>query len=372
MKTVIGLGFGDEGKGVVTDWLASSNHTRTVVRFSGGHQAAHSVVIDGVQHVFSNFGSGTRRGVPTFWDSKCTIDPVAIRREYEALVNLGVTPQLDIHKDCPITTPWEKYWNVLSPETMKHGSCGVGFFETLKRQKAMYSLTAGDIYHPTVFNMKFNSIATNYYSFKVENQDQEVWDFQEAIQWIRDNINIQILDYKPFNTYPYNDIIFEGSQGLLLDQNIGIFPHCTPSDLGTKYFSDNDLMYDNHFYLVTRAYQTRHGNGPMTNHECFEPLENEYEQNFDEGPQGKFRKSMLDVDLLKYGIEKDGGLNIMNSTLVVTCFEHMPSLKYWHAGKVHEFETEKQFANSLATALGLSRVELFKNHENITNEHDCT
>jgi adenylosuccinate synthase len=356
MKAVIGLGFGDEGKGVTTDWLADTCKPDMIVRFSGGHQAGHNVVIGDTQHVFSNFGAGTLRGIPTYWESTCTIDPVGIKCEYDVLKSKGITPTLYINNACPITTPFDKLQNNSSHDTMGHGSCGVGFFETLKRERALFSVTAMDIKYPKVMDIKLQSSVVNYYDPMSVTDPTE---FIDCVEWMRTCEDINIVPGM-HNT----NVVYEGSQGLLLDQNIGIFPHCTPSNTGSKFFRDRDL--NPHYYLITRAYQTRHGNGFMSDHGNFKPLDNKHEQNFDDGPQGEFRKSMLDLEFLKYGMEKDGGFNAGNSTLVVTCFEHMPELVYWDGTRERKFDSEYDFSKSLAHDLGLKAVTMFRNHLNIT------
>jgi adenylosuccinate synthase len=84
-KAVLGAGFGDEGKGLVTDWLCRSCAKPLVIRFCGGQQAGHTVAANGLRHVFSNFGAGTLRGVPTYFSRFCTIDPVGMINELNAV-----------------------------------------------------------------------------------------------------------------------------------------------------------------------------------------------------------------------------------------------------------------------------------------------
>ncbi|MEM9930725.1 MAG: adenylosuccinate synthetase, partial [Bacteroidota bacterium] len=84
---VLGLAFGDEGKGVTTDYLCRQAERPLVIRFSGGHQAGHTVVSpQGRRHVFSNFGAGTLAGAPTFWSKYCTFHPVGYANEHESLL----------------------------------------------------------------------------------------------------------------------------------------------------------------------------------------------------------------------------------------------------------------------------------------------
>ena len=78
-SVVIGLGFGDEGKGLVTNYLSSPSSL--VCRFSGGHQAGHTVIENGKRHVFSNYGAGPLKGAPTYWSQFCTFEPIGFLKE---------------------------------------------------------------------------------------------------------------------------------------------------------------------------------------------------------------------------------------------------------------------------------------------------
>ena len=112
-KAVIDCGFGDSGKGKVVSYFCSYFDHPLVIRFSGGQQAGHHVVLpDGPEHVFSNFGSGTLQGIPTYWSKYCTVDPVGILNELDILKDKGVEPKLYIDSFCPVTTPYEKTFNI--------------------------------------------------------------------------------------------------------------------------------------------------------------------------------------------------------------------------------------------------------------------
>ena len=151
---VIGLGFGDEGKGITTDYLCTQFSYPLVIRFCGGHQAAHTVVVDGVSHVFSNFGSGTLRDVRTFWAKYCTVDPIGILNELDVLKEINIhEPELFIDPACPITTPYDKRFNKFREINNLHGSCGVGFGATIEREKNHYSLTFADLFYPKIFEI---------------------------------------------------------------------------------------------------------------------------------------------------------------------------------------------------------------------------
>ncbi|MFW2477394.1 MAG: adenylosuccinate synthetase, partial [Sediminibacterium sp.] len=106
---IVGLGYGDEGKGLLTDYYCHNADRPLVIRFNGGQQAGHTVVLkNGTRHVFSNFGSGTLRGVSTYWSAYCTFSP---RYFLEELSLLPITPMLYLDPACPVTTHYDVLYN---------------------------------------------------------------------------------------------------------------------------------------------------------------------------------------------------------------------------------------------------------------------
>lgn len=349
-KAVIGLGFGDEGKGVTVDWLCSlATSPTTVVRYSGGHQAGHHVVHPDKQHIFSNLGSGTLRGAATAWEECCTVEPVGLSREWKILSDLGHEPLLYLNPKCPITTPFEIEQNGRCITTKKHGSCGVGFYATLKREHEGKHILVEDLYHQDIFEMKVRMLDKDSYYLN----RYSVESFFAACDWIRNNPRIKMVQDIEAQEY-----IFEGSQGLLLDKDIGFMPHCTPSNVGMNQLAKlypNDTFTP---YYVTRCYQTRHGNGPMTDHRPGFVINNEGETNVSTGTQGVFRKSILDVPLLRYALAKDGG---PRGALVVTCLEHLPTYAFYDNG-YKEFIKPEHFCEELSRRLGILHVFMCMNY----------
>src|SRR6187402_1559457 len=97
---VIGLGYGDEGKGLTTDYLCKEYKNSIVIRFNGGQQAGHCVVMnDGRQHIFSNLGSGTFRNVPTYWSKYCTFSPGFFLEEFN---EIDFNTHFYIDLQCPV------------------------------------------------------------------------------------------------------------------------------------------------------------------------------------------------------------------------------------------------------------------------------
>lgn len=352
MVAVIGMGFGDEGKGQVTDLLASSNKNPIVVRFSGGHQCGHTVNRNGVKHIFSNFGSGTLSIIPTYWSKFCTVDPIGLRNECEVLNEKNIVPVLYIDPECPVVTPYDKVFNKQS-KAVRHGTCGVGFGDTLKREENYYSLKYKDLIYKDVLSIKLKMISEYYaginYNLYISVDDDEINEFllccsNMCYKYPMRTLNI-VNDYKT--------IIFEGSQGLLLDQHFGFFPHVTPSNIGLKniaYLGFNTDDID--LFLVTRAYQTRHGNGPMTNEDKKIVIDNENETNVFNEYQGSFRTTMMDLDLLKYSIGCDELINKnKNKTIVVTCMDQLKEYALTVKGKVYVYEDGESFLYDITSIL---------------------
>jgi adenylosuccinate synthase len=339
---VIGAGFGDEGKGLVTSSLALTLAKPIVVRYNGGHQAGHTVCTGEFRHVFSNFGSGTLFDVPTLWSRFCTFDPVAAAHECNMLRSNGFKPKLYVDLNCPVVTPYDMRWNQRFEGKNNHGTTGVGFGQTLQREQDHYHLKVRDLFYPEVFEEKLKLIH-EYYG--------EPWGeiFVEPLEIIK-NYNKAIADLNQCveyidTFYQYDDlfehfdsIIFEGAQGLMLDQEIGFFPHVTRSNTGLK----NIMTLMKEWYLetelldviyVTRSYLTRHGKGLLPGesgnyHLKLKNIENE--TNVQNEHQGKLRYAPLNLPLLKYAIESDLGSVVSDPPnyhyLAITCQDqlHIP------------------------------------------------
>ena len=363
-KAVIGLGYGDEGKGLFTDYLCSKLENPLVVRYSGGQQAGHTVVRDGIRHVFSNFCSGSLLGAPSYFSEFCTIDPVGIVNELTVLLNKGIKPQLYINSHCPVTTPYDIYHN---RKTNLHGSCGVGVGATFNREEQYYSLTFGDLFYSWVLKTKLELIQSFYAGYA---DDVDVIDFLECCAIITNCIHIHKSDSLP--KHQYSDTIFEGSQGLLLDKNYGFFPHVTRANTGTKnilkLLNQNQTLET---YLITRAYQTRHGKGPLSNESLPHNIKkNPNETNITNPYQGELRTALLDVSLLDYAINKDDYLrNTKHKFLVITCLDHIENeYRFTYQNNMVYCKNEDEFIKRISDVLKIKSVYLSHSDEsnNIT------
>ena len=157
-KIVLGLGFGDEGKGLMTDYLCSQSpfpESTLVVRFSGGHQAGHTVCTkEGKRHVFSQLGSGSFQGASTFYSQYCTFSPIDFVNEYFKFIRNGITPKFYVDGNAPMTTHYDVFYNRALEKINQHGSCGVGFAATVERHLSPIKIFARDIMFPKILEQK--------------------------------------------------------------------------------------------------------------------------------------------------------------------------------------------------------------------------
>ena len=333
VSLVIGAGYGDEGKGSFVNYLCGKHENPLVVRFNGGHQVGHTVVHNSIRHTFSNFGSGTLRGVPTYWSEYCTVNPTAVLKEGNALRAQGITPKVIYSPNAMVTTPFDIYRNMQDSTNMLHGSVGVGFGATIQRNADHYKLYVRDLLYPNIRDIKLNLIR-EYMNTKighstkhfVEHMNKAIEEFIVASDDLVNRFKIAT----DFGSLSYDSFIFEGGQGIMLDMDYGFFPHVTRSNTTSKNAIEmlNKLnIVPNETYYITRAYQTRHGNGPMINEnmDISYIKENPLEANVNGGAQGIFKKSVLDINMLRYALDCDLYHNqFSNKNLVVTCLDQVP------------------------------------------------
>ncbi len=334
INVVIGLGFGDEGKGSFVNYLCSKAKDPLVVRFNGGHQVGHTVVVGEKRHVFSNFGSGTLVGTPTYWSEYCTVNPMGVLKEGNALRNMGIEPILILNANAMVTTPFDTLRNLKLDEVNNHGTVGVGFGTTIQRNEDHYRLYVRDLQYAPIRDAKLKLLQEKYYGYVSPDNSKTkriIDDFKLACDdMVR---RFDVID--DLNNLLDRELIFEGGQGIMLDMDYGFFPHVTRSNTTSKNAMEiiKKLIYvpvdknNVRTYYVTRAYQTRHGNGPMTNEgmDISYIKENPLETNTSESFQGEFRKSPLDLDLLKYAFECDRYHNPSSrKNIVITCLDQVP------------------------------------------------
>lgn len=358
------MGYGDEGKGVFTDYLSSKLDHPVVIRFNGGHQCGHTVLhADGHFHVFSNFGAGTFRQVPTFFSRFCTIDPTGIVREFRALQRLGANPVLFADPLAMVTTPFDKFYNISDRANLAHGTVGVGFGTTIERNQGPCKLYAQDLFFPAVLHRKLEAVR-DYYRVKLKARGLESClealelEIMRVDHFLRDaeiaRDIVRLLTEKQLISMDFKNHIFEGGQGILLDMDFGIFPNVTRSNTTSKNAFEilrrNGLASRPTVYYLTRAYQTRHGNGWMSaESHPVTLIHNLHETNGPGGHQGQFRTGILDTDLLRYALQCDTSFcGDAEKQMVVSCMDQLTGYQYLSGGNVLTAPDRESFLKQIA------------------------
>jgi len=314
---VIGANFGDEGKGHMVDYFASTGKYLNVVRFNGGPQAGHTVELDsGYKFTFSQLGSGSLRGLNTHLSRFVLVNPIYFLREYDKFVEeTGIRPNVSMDPMCEFITPWDVHSNQATESKRgagRHGSVGYGIFAATKRSYHT-SLTAERLQFisPGALMTTLREVARFHGLAYVQRFAEE---FLKATRRMLEIVS-RFEDFTAFR----DPCIFEGAQGLLLDQNSGMFPHVTPSNTGlTNIISMLEASGKEEIVrpvYVTRSYLTRHGAGPMyypwvsdagIYADEMRPIGLPVDETNHYNPwQGHLRYGQLSVDQLNYSIMKD-------------------------------------------------------------------
>lgn len=294
---VIGLGYGDEGKGTITEYLTRREKAGLVVRFNGGSQAAHHVVTDETTHCFAQFGSGTFiSGVQTYLSEYMLVDPRTLHGEALVLAEKGVSDalaRLSINSKCLVITPFHKTMNRVR-EFMrgesKHGSCGMGVGETVRDGEILgqNALMMGDLRDAYIMRKKLNVLrkikVKEAEEFLEDNEDNQTLQalvqelsqpglvtllVEEYYLFVKENA-LNIVDKHEFERH--ERVVFEGAQGVLLDSEHGFWPYITKTK--ATFRNACQLIEKNRDTKtkkigVIRAYHTRHGAGPLITEDSF-------------------------------------------------------------------------------------------------------
>lgn len=312
-RIVIGANFGDEGKGVVTDWLCATDGAGMVVRFNGGAQAGHTVVTpDGERHVFRHFGSGTFCDVPTFLSQFFVLNPILFFQEREQLITLGFHPTVYAHPDCLVTTFMDMLINQARENrrgNKRHGSCGIGCHETITRSRLPeLKITMSDLWNGGKrLEAQLAEMCGKYAEFRCG----ETFNEPKATEAFLECCNHFAQIVNPLGIAQCKDPVFEGAQGLLLDQdNKEFFPHVTHSNTGMKnveILCGQAGITKKEIHYVSRTYLTRHGAGTLPG----EDLSMSFDDNTNRpNPwQGSLRFAPLDSAALRKRCHADASGN---------------------------------------------------------------
>lgn len=378
---VVDLGFGDSGKGSFVDYLCrksiDANKSAVVVRYGGSNQCGHNVVTpEGLHHEFHIFGSGTLVPknnfyfVETYLSEHVLVDLQRLQVEAEVIVQKTTLPLTDaydmifMHEDCKLILPFHIAINrLLEMEMHSHGSsrgtCGagvgvaMGFFANYphlaitakdlqspeSRQKALVKMFALQTYlyreheglikkwlgNAELFpgNQSIGLIKDCFGSEKPQEIMQYCMGVMNLLSSVAENVAIYNEETIVEILRLVDDLIFEGHQGVLLDENYGFNPYttyATTTDHNARKIIDKLGRTDEvHCYGLMRSYMTRHGAGPFPSEDPnIGILINANEHNPYNPWQGSMRTGCLDVRLLQYATDV---MEKRPDSLVITCVD---------------------------------------------------
>lgn len=273
---VLGTQWGDEGKGKIVDLL--TDQASLVARFQGGHNAGHTLVIDGEKTVLHLIPSGIlREGVTCLIGNGVVLAPDALLKEMAGLEESGVPvrERLQLSPACPLILPYHVALDQAREKARGNdaiGTTGRGIGPAYEDKVARRGLRLGDIFNWEDFTTKLKEVI-EYHNFALVNYyGCEAVDFEktlaEAVEWAAE-LKPMVTDVtdKLHNAREAGEnILFEGAQGSLLDIDHGTYPYVTSSNTtagGTATGSGFGPLYLDYVLGITKAYTTRVGSGPF-------------------------------------------------------------------------------------------------------------
>src|SRR5213595_339460 len=274
---VIGTQWGDEGKGKIVDWL--TDRAQGVVRFQGGHNAGHTLVIGGSKTVLHLIPSGILRGnVDCFIGNGVVVSPqalVAEMDELEAAGVRGVVARLSISEACPLILPYHSaldHAREAAKGENKIGTTGRGIGPAYEDKVARRAIRLQDLFKPERFSDKLRDLLEFHNFVLAHYYKQPVVDYQKTLDEtlaLAPRLAPLIADV-PRALYHANragkNLLFEGAQGSLLDIDHGTYPFVTSSNCvagAAAAGAGIGPMHLHHVLGITKAYSTRVGGGPF-------------------------------------------------------------------------------------------------------------
>ncbi|MCW8884953.1 MAG: adenylosuccinate synthase [Motiliproteus sp.] len=273
---VLGTQWGDEGKGKIVDLL--TEQAAAVVRFQGGHNAGHTLVIDGEKTVLHLIPSGIlRENVVCLIGNGVVLSPEALLKEIAELEerDVPVRERLRLSPASPLILPYHVALDQareVARGNDKIGTTGRGIGPAYEDKVARRGLRLGDMFDPERFATKLKEVM-EYHNFALQNYYKaEPISYEETLEQalvMAEELKPMVADVTAMlHKYRKNgdNILFEGAQGSLLDIDHGTYPYVTSSNTtagGTATGSGFGPLYLDYILGITKAYTTRVGSGPF-------------------------------------------------------------------------------------------------------------
>ena len=421
IKVVMGAGYGDEGKGLMTDYfcreLKSCGLKVLNIKTNGGAQAGHTVCALDKEYkhwVFKQYGSGTFAGADTYMLNTFMLNISELLKERKYLKEIyKINNKVYIDRRCRVTLPMDVLMNRLIEDkrTNRHGSCGLGIYETFHRNNDLFTIELKDLINKFIslnireFDKWLKNIAEDYYKVRlneikysdnIEINEEEYRELMsktlvmntELIDNIAEIAKIDDIIFcnslaELINIEKYSGIVFECSQGLELDQfNKRNWPHLTPSNTGLLNVV-NELFSNKHTEnsrleccFITRSYKTKHGAGVFLEEDTNIQNEfglydrtnqpNQYQGILKYGRLNLGRLKNLIIEQTKY-LDKINNLENKEVSLAVTHLDQTNGLMLTQLGNIHFsdiFEIMKKVSNKYYLSFGEKATDIIKQENN--------
>jgi len=273
---VIGTQWGDEGKGKVVDLL--TERAAVVVRFQGGHNAGHTLVIDGHKTVLHLIPSGILHpGVQCYIGNGVVLSPSALLEEIRALEHTGVQvrERLKISAACPLILPYHVALDLAREKARGAraiGTTGRGIGPTYEDKVSRRAVRLGDLFHRERCAAKLGEVL-DYHNFVLQHYFQaEIIDFQQTLDEmlaLGEQLQPMVADVTELlyqRRLQGDNVLFEGAQGALLDIDHGTYPYVTSSNTTAAAAATGTGLgprYLDYVLGIAKAYTTRVGGGPF-------------------------------------------------------------------------------------------------------------
>ena len=276
---VVGTQWGDEGKGKIVDWL--TDHAQGVVRFQGGHNAGHTLVINGRKTALQLIPSGVmREGVACYIGNGVVVDPAHLLLEIERIEQLGidVRSRLYLSESCPLILAFhveiDRAREALRERSGKGkiGTTGKGIGPAYEDKVARRALRVQDLKHPQRFAARLRELVELHNAELTGVLQAQPLAFQPILDGAMaaaERLRPLMADvgYRLFNAHREGaNLLFEGAQGTLLDIDHGTYPYVTSSNCVAGNAAAGSGLGPGmlHYILgITKAYTTRVGGGPF-------------------------------------------------------------------------------------------------------------